>query len=121
MRRGGHRGHGGGDGLFAVDHEPRSVEATRRNARRNGVALDAVELDLTAVPPPPAPTIAANVPLAIHRHIAPALAAAVVHVIVSGIVLPEADPARALYESAGFKQVERLGGAGWQALLMERA
>jgi ribosomal protein L11 methyltransferase len=106
--------------VFAVDHEPRSVEATRRNARRNGVALEVVELDLTRVPPPPAPTIAANVPLAIHEHLAPALAPAVVHVIVSGIVAREADPARELYENAGFKQVERLGGTGWQALLMER-
>ncbi|HYM56464.1 MAG TPA: hypothetical protein VES79_00730 [Solirubrobacteraceae bacterium] len=42
------------------------------------------------------------------------------HVIVSGIVAPEADPARELYERAGFVQVEPLGGAGWQALLMER-
>jgi ribosomal protein L11 methyltransferase len=110
----------GWEPVFAVDHEPRSVEATRRNARRNGVALDAVELDLTVVPPPPAPTIAANIPLAIHQHIAPGLGAPVVHVIVSGVVFPEADPARELYESMGFKQVERLGGAGWQALLMER-
>jgi ribosomal protein L11 methyltransferase len=111
----------GWEPVFAVDHEPRSVEATRRNARRNGVAIEAVELDLTQVPPPPAPTIAANVPLAIHAHIAPKLESAVVHVIVSGIVAPEGDPARELYERAGFKQLERLGGAGWQALLMERA
>jgi len=111
----------GWDPVFAIDHEPRSVEATRRNAKRNGVRLEAMEVDLTAVPPPPAPTIAANVPFAIHEKIAAALAPSVVHVIVSGIVADEADPARELYEAAGFTQVERLGGAGWQALLMERA
>ena len=107
--------------VFAIDHEPRSVEATRRNGKRNGVTLEAMDVDLTAVPPPPAPTIAANVPLVIHEQIAAGLAPSVVHVIVSGIVADQADPARELYEAAGFNQVERLGGAGWQALLMERA
>ncbi len=111
----------GWDPVFAIDYEPRSVEAARRNGRRNGVRLEAMEIDLSEVPPPPAPTIAANVPLAIHEQIASGLAPAVVHVIVSGIVAHEADPARELYEAAGFTQVERLGGSGWQALLMERA
>ena len=35
--------------VIAVDHEPQSVDATRRNAERNGAAVDALELDLLAV------------------------------------------------------------------------
>jgi ribosomal protein L11 methyltransferase len=106
--------------VFAVDHEPRSVEATRRNAERNGVRLEAMQLDLQAVPPPPAPTLAANVPSEIHARIAAALAPAVVHVIVSGVVESDLAEVRGAYEAAGLFQVDRRGGAGWQAILLER-
>jgi len=103
--------------VLAVDHEPQSVEATRRNAERNGVRLDAMQLDLLAVPPPPAPTLAANVPPEVHAKLAAALAPAVVHVIVSGFTDSEHDDVIACY--AGFVQRARLG-AGWQAALLER-
>lgn len=107
--------------VFAVDYEPRSVAAAAGNAQRNGARVEAIELDLLAAPPPPAPTLAANVPLEVHEAIAPRLPEAVVHVIVSGIVLDQADAARALYQAAGLRMVESLGGAGWQCLLMERS
>src|SRR5215211_6500173 len=107
----------GWEPVLAVDHEPQSVEATRRNAERNGVRLDAMQLDLLAVPPPPAPTLAANVPPEVHAKLAAALAPAVVHVIVSGFADSEHDDVIARY--AGFVQRARLG-AGWQAALLER-
>ena len=103
--------------VIAVDHEPQSVEATRRNAERNGAAVDALELDLLAVAPPPAPTLAANVPPPVHAALAPRLAPAVVHVIASGFVADELDDVVAAY--AGFTPLARLGD-GWQAVLLER-
>jgi ribosomal protein L11 methyltransferase len=106
--------------VIAVDHEPRSVAAAARNATRNGVAVEAMELDLTQMPPPGAPTIAANVPLAIHQAIAPRIAPTVVRVIVSGIIEGELAAARALYETAGLRMADHLGADGWQAALMER-
>ena len=60
--------------VLAVDHEPQSVAATRRNAERNGVRVEALELDLAAVAPPPAPTLAANVPPPVHVPVAAGLA-----------------------------------------------
>jgi ribosomal protein L11 methyltransferase len=105
--------------VFAVDHEARSVEATRANAERNGVAVDAVQLDLLAVDPPPAPTIAANVPPAVHRRIAGALAPAVVHVIVSGVAAGDLDDVVSAYRGAGLEPVAERG-AGWRAVLLER-
>jgi ribosomal protein L11 methyltransferase len=105
--------------VLAVDHEPQSVAATRRNAERNGVQLEALELDLAAVAPPPAPTLAANVPPPIHSPVADALAPAVVHVIASGFVESELGDVVALYERAGFGVAARLG-SGWQAVLLER-
>jgi ribosomal protein L11 methyltransferase len=105
--------------VFAVDFEPRSVEATRRNAERNGVDLQALQLDLLAVAPPPAPTIAANVPPAIHRRLAAALAPQVVHVIASGVTSTDLDDVLAAYAAAGFAPLDRRGGA-WRGFLLER-
>jgi ribosomal protein L11 methyltransferase len=110
----------GWDPVLAVDHEPQSVAATRRNAQRNGVAIEALELDLTQVQPPPAPTLAANVPPPVHAPVAAGLAPAVVHVIASGFVESELAAVVAGYEAAGFALRERLG-SGWQAVLLERA
>ena len=109
----------GWEPVIAIDHEPQSVAATRRNAQRNGVALEALELDLTTTPPPPAPTLAANVPPPVHEPLAAALAPAVVHVIASGFVESELPAVVARYEAAGFVLRERLG-SGWQAVLLER-
>ena len=105
--------------VLAVDHEPQSVAATSRNATRNRAAVEALELDLVAVAPPPAPTLAANVPPAIHVHVAARLAPAVIHVIASGFVESEHDEVVALYAAAGFTPRARLG-SGWQAVLLER-
>ena len=77
--------------VLAVDHEPASVAAAQRNAERNGVAVDALVLDLAAVAPPPAPTLAANVPVAVHAALAAALAPAVGQVIASGFLDAERD------------------------------
>ena len=52
--------------LIAVDHEPVALDAADANARRNGVEVEAMQADLPAIPPPPAPTLAANVPLKVH-------------------------------------------------------
>ena len=110
----------GWEPVFAVDHEPRSVAVTRRNAERNGVRVEALELDLARVAPPPAPTLAANLPPPIHVPVAAGLAPAVIHVIASGFVESELEQVVALYESAGFVARASLGG-GWQAVLLERA
>ncbi len=110
----------GWEPVIAVDHEPQSVAATSRNAERNRAAVEALELDLLATAPPPAPTLAANVPPPIHAHVAAGLAPAVIHVIVSGFVESEHDAVVAHYERAGFAERARLG-SGWQAALLERA
>jgi ribosomal protein L11 methyltransferase len=105
--------------VFAVDHEPRSVEAARRNAERNGVEVDALQLDLLEVAPPPAPTLAANVPPAVHRAIARRLAPTVIHVIASGVTSTDRDDVLAAYGAAGFDPTDERGGA-WRAVLLER-
>jgi ribosomal protein L11 methyltransferase len=105
--------------VFAIDHEIRSVEATVANAERNGVTLQAIKLDLLTVDPPPAPTLAANVPPDVHRRVAAGLAPDVVHVIVSGVADEELDDVLAAYARAGLEPVDRRG-SGWLAVLLER-
>ena len=105
--------------VFAIDHEPQSIAAAQRNAERNGVAVDAIELDLTAAAPPPAPTMAANVPPHVHAALAAQLPPAVVHLIASGFVAQERDAILAAYAAAGLAPRARLG-EGWQAVLLER-
>jgi ribosomal protein L11 methyltransferase len=105
--------------VFAIDHEARSVEATLHNAERNGVTLQAVQLDLLTVDPPPAPTIAANIPPDVHRRVAAALPPEVVHVIVSGVAAEELDDVLAAYARAGLEPVDRRGD-GWRTVLLER-
>ncbi|HET8757197.1 MAG TPA: 50S ribosomal protein L11 methyltransferase [Solirubrobacteraceae bacterium] len=105
--------------VFAIDHEIRSVEATVRNAERNGVALQALQLDLLTVDPPPAPTIAANVPPDVHRRVAAHLAPEVGRVIVSGVTDEDLDDVLAAYARAGLEPVDERGAA-WRTLLLER-
>ena len=72
--------------MLAVDHEALGVEATEANARRNRVELGVVHADLLELEPPPAPTIAANVPPAVHAHIVGAALPGEVRVaILSGV------------------------------------
>jgi len=105
--------------VFAIDHEARSVEATVHNAERNGVTLQAVQLDLLTVDPPPAPTIAANIPPDVHRRVAAGLAPVVVHVIVSGVGGEDLEDVLAAYADAGLEPVDRRGTA-WRTVLLER-
>src|SRR6476661_3665132 len=107
--------------VFAVDHEERSVEWTRRNAARNGLEIEAVQADLTQVPPPPAPVLAANVPPDVHVSVAAGLSPVTAFVLVSGVVESELADVLAAYAGAGLAPLRRLGGAGWQALLLERS
>ena len=105
--------------VLAVDHEPQSVDATRRNAHRNGVSLEAMQLDLLAVAPPPAPTLAANVPPAVHAALAPrAPARRAPRDRRPASRTPSTTRSSDLY--TGFVPRRRLG-EGWQAVLLERA
>jgi ribosomal protein L11 methyltransferase len=110
----------GWEPVFAVDVEARAVEATRRNAERNGVAVHAVQADLCEVPPPPAPALAANMPLYVHEHVARGLEPVTRHVIASGIVDDTAPASLELYVAAGLSERARLSEHGWVALWLTR-
>jgi ribosomal protein L11 methyltransferase len=110
----------GWEPVFAVDVELRAVESARRNAERNRVAVHAVQADLTEVPPPPAPALAANMPLYVHERVAPGLEPVTGHVIVSGFVDDTADAVVELYAAAGLSERARMSESGWTALWLAR-
>lgn len=110
----------GWEPVFAVDLEAAAVDATRRNAELNGATVHAVQADLCAVPPPPAATLAANMPLFVHEHVARELAPATQDVIVSGIVSDSAPAALELYGTAGLSERTRMTEKGWVAIWLAR-
>ena len=105
--------------VTAVDVEPASARAAAGNAAANGLAVEATVADLLREPPPDATTVAANVPLAVHRALAPRLRPGTRAVIASGVVLGEADETIAAY--AGFRVQARRDSDGWVTILLVRA
>jgi ribosomal protein L11 methyltransferase len=110
----------GWEPVYGLDFDERSVEATGRNAQRNGVQVRAVLVDLREIPAPPAHTLVANIPLDIHERVAETLSPATARVVVSGITASQQPAATAAYARAGLvPQGQRVGG-GWATLLLGR-
>ena len=107
--------------LIAIDHEPAALHATDANARRNGVEVDAMQGDLAELPPPPAPTLAANVPLKVHQNLAARLAPETQVVLISGIVDDHVGAVTKAYEAAGLRLVDTAVVRNWAAALLVRA
>jgi ribosomal protein L11 methyltransferase len=101
--------------LTAVDVQPASVEATRANATRAGVTIDAGVADLSREPAPPARSFVANVPPAVHAGIAgswrdaPEPRAG----LLSGFAPADADGVIADYVGCGFAESRRHISQGW--------
>jgi ribosomal protein L11 methyltransferase len=106
--------------VVALDHEQVAIDATKANARRNGVELDAWDADLLEVPPPPVTTLAANVPPKVHERLAEELAPVVRTVIVSGVVDDHLPGIVAGYERAGFVLATQIERRSWCAALLVR-
>ena len=108
--------------VVAVDHDPECLRATRENAARNGLALDVHRVDIREGPPPPAPTVVANLLRPLLVDLARALRAtraAPDRLIASGLLVEEADEvAGAFSECLGLRELRRVADAGWAALLL---
>jgi ribosomal protein L11 methyltransferase len=94
--------------LTAVDIDPQAVDATRRNARTNDVAVKAVVADALAVTLPPANVAVANVTFEVA--VAAAARLDVERFVSSGYLVPDGPP-----PLQGFVHLERLTEDGWAA------
>jgi ribosomal protein L11 methyltransferase len=107
--------------VLAVDFDPVAVEASRANARVNGVSIDVRRHDLRSDPVLVAPTVAANL-------LRPLLLAWVgrledvsavpERVIASGLLVGEADEVAAAFAAVGLVESERRESGDWAALLL---
>ena len=104
--------------VAAFDSDAGAIEATRANARDNGVVLDRVERwDLRRDAPPPALTVTANLMRPLLLQLAPRLERPEA-LILSGLLDEEADDVAAAF--APLREQRRISDRGWTALLLAR-
>ena len=107
----------GYDPVSAYDSDRAAVDATLRNARDNGVALDAIErFDLRGQAPPAADVVAANLMRPLLLIVAEQMTVQPRALILSGLLDAEADEIAAAF--APLVEQRRLSMKGWTALLM---
>ena len=103
--------------VTALDSDRGAIDATRVNARENGVVLDRVErVNLRSQPPPGADVVAANLMRPLLLQLAELIAEPPRALIVSGLLDSEADEVAAAY--APLRERRRLSVKGWSALLL---
>jgi ribosomal protein L11 methyltransferase len=104
--------------VMAVDNEPAALDATRANARANGVALPRLErLNLREQPPPRAAAYTANLTAPLLRRVAELLVDRPQTLIVSGLLEREADEVAAAFGPV-LRERRRLAEHDWSALLL---
>ncbi len=103
--------------VIALDSDRLAVEATRLNARDNGVVLERVErFDLRGGPPPAADVAAANLMRPLLLRLAELMEPRPPVLIASGLLEEEADEVAAAF--APMTERRRLTLQGWSALLL---
>jgi ribosomal protein L11 methyltransferase len=104
--------------VVAVDVEPNSVAAARRNAERNGVKIDVRRLDVTAEPPPEADTLVANVPPAVQVGLAERLPQPPSTLVISGFKPDEIAAVGSAWEARGLRVADEVLANEWSLLVM---
>jgi ribosomal protein L11 methyltransferase len=105
--------------VAALDSDAGAIDATRANARDNGVVLDRVErANLREQAPPSADVVAANLMRPLLLRVAQLMTEPPRALILSGLLDHEADEVGAAF--APLAERRRLSGAGWSALLLAR-
>jgi ribosomal protein L11 methyltransferase len=103
--------------VVAVDSEWAALEATRANARANGVQLERIErLNLREDPAPRAATVAANLTRPLLLRVAGLMAERPAALIVSGVLDAEAEEVAAAFRP--LRERRRLSAGGWSGLLL---
>lgn len=106
----------------AVEVMPDGLEAIRRNAAANGVAVRTHWCNLAGTPAPWAPTVTANLTLDLHQEIAGSvLERPPERMIASGVLAASADLVGEAYARHGLAEAERRIQGEWAAVLLEAA
>jgi ribosomal protein L11 methyltransferase len=106
--------------VLALDFDPAAIDATRENAVRNRVKLEARRFDLRSERVPGAVTVVANLLAPLLHEWARGGEMRADRVIASGLLEHEGDGVAAAFASRGLRERDRRSGGGWLALLLEK-
>lgn len=104
--------------VLGVDHEEAAIKAAAENAALNDSEIRFERLDLRANPAPSAPTIVANLTAPVLREVAANLSDPPLTLILSGLLVEEAEDVGGEFAHHGLKIAERLDSGDWSALLL---
>ena len=107
--------------VLALDYDPAAVSATRSNAQANGVELEVWRFDLRTEQVPDCDFVAANVLAAPLRTWAASQRQLPPELILSGLLMSEADSIAAAYAGRGRPQRARRISRDWAALRLTSA
>jgi len=114
----------GWEPVVACDHELSAIEAAAFNAEANDVVIELDRINLREQTPPPAPTVVANLTAPLLLELARVIAAGAVRrprtMVLSGLLLHEADAVTAAYAEAGLQADRATPSGDWTALLLRR-
>jgi ribosomal protein L11 methyltransferase len=102
--------------IVACDHEAAALEAAGANARANQVELELRRVNLRRHPPPPAPTVVANLTAPILREIAQRVERPPERLICSGLLAAEAEDARSAFATRGLAERDSRSEGDWVAI-----
>jgi ribosomal protein L11 methyltransferase len=102
--------------VTGLDYDPAAVTATRQNAEVNGVELDVRGFDLRAEQVPDCHLVAANLLGAPLRTWAASQRRFPAELILSGLLVDEADGVAGAFAARGLRERERRTGGEWAAL-----
>ncbi len=102
--------------VLALDHDPVAIEATVENAARNGVELSARRLDMLREQVPDAQLVVANVLAGPLMRWAAGQRTLPSRLILSGLLIGEADEVAAAFARRGLIERERRSRGDWAAL-----
>ena len=105
--------------VLGLDFDPLAIEATRENARVNGVDVEARRFDLRTEAVPGAPTVVANLLRPLLLEVARRGLAAET-LIASGLLRQEADEVAAAFAAHDLVERRRTSLGDWSALLLMR-
>lgn len=112
----------GFDPVWAVDNDPRAVDATLANARANRVGLVVGRRTIGADRLPAADIVMANLTATVLGVLAESLPApGPRHMILSGLRPDEADRTAGLFERHGLREVRRAEDEGWTTVRLLRS
>jgi ribosomal protein L11 methyltransferase len=106
--------------VSACDSEAAAVEAAGENASANGVELELERVNLRERPPPPVPTVVANLTAPLLTTIPGSLDPDTRTVVCSGLLTTEAEGVGDAFARAGFGVERRRDSGDWSALLARR-